>query len=398
MTDNTRTLRRARIATSVAFGLQGFLLAAILTQLPQYKDLFELSETLVVVAVVTVSVIAGLGSVLAEMLAVRTSSKMTLRTGLAVIAVFGGATGIAPNAAMFFVFLAIYGIGLGMVDAAANMQAVSIQHAKGRFILSSFHASWSVGAIVGALFISATAGLDISIRVTQVIAGVVVGLMLLAFGPQLLDRSESPVAEENITSTAKFAVPTRAFVLLGVAMALFYAVDFSVGNWSTLYVKDELLADAGTAALSVAAYQIAALVARLTGDYWVGKFGETTVVRIGSLIGVVGMTVVVLAQSPAVAIAGFLIVGLGVPVIAPICFSAAGRMAPPDQVDAVIARINLFNYVGTVVGGGIVGAVAAFSDLRIGFLIPLAFCAILIVLAPAFAPKRATTPVAENAA
>ncbi len=67
--------------------------------------------------------------------------------------------------------------------------------------------------------------------------------------------------------------------------------------------------------------------------------------RIGSLIGVVGMTVVVLAQSPAVAIAGFLIVGLGVPVIAPICFSAAGRMAPPDQVDAVIARINLFNYV-----------------------------------------------------
>ena len=141
MTDNTRTLTRARIATSVAFGLQGFLLAAILTQLPQYKDLFELSETLVVVAVVTVSVIAGLGSVLAEMLAVRTSSKMTLRTGLAVIAVFGGATGIAPNAAMFFVFLAIYGIGLVMVDAAANMQAVSIQHAKGRFILSSFNAS-----------------------------------------------------------------------------------------------------------------------------------------------------------------------------------------------------------------------------------------------------------------
>src|SRR3546814_19852451 len=112
--------------------------------------------------------------------------------------------------------------------------------------------------------------------------------MLRAFGPQLLDRSESPVAEANITSTAKFAVPTRAFVLLGVAMALFYAVDFSVGNWSTLYVKDELLADAGTAALYVAAYQIAALVARLTEDYWDGKFDEKTVVWTGPLIGDVG--------------------------------------------------------------------------------------------------------------
>src|SRR3546814_19124844 len=93
MTDNTRTLTRARIATSMTFGLQGFLLAAILTQLPQYKDLFELSETLVVVAVVTVSVIAGLGSVLAEMLAVRTSTKMTLRTAPAVNPVFAGDTG-----------------------------------------------------------------------------------------------------------------------------------------------------------------------------------------------------------------------------------------------------------------------------------------------------------------
>ncbi len=121
--------------------------------------------------------------------------------------------------------------------------------------------------------------------------------------------------------------------------------------------------------------------------------------RIGSLIGVVGMTVVVLAQSPAVAIAGFLIVGLGgTGDRSDLLQRCRQDGSPPDQVDAVIARINLFNYVGTVVGGGIVGAVAAFSDLRIGFLIPLAFCAILIVLAPAFAPKRATTPVAENAA
>lgn len=397
MTDHTRTLTRARIATSVAFGLQGFLLASILTQLPSYRDMFSLDDSLLVVAVVSVSVIAGLGSVLAEQLAARTSSKTTLRTGLAVIAVFGGATGIAPNAGVFFIALALYGIGLGMVDAAANMQAVSIQHAKGRFILSSFHAAWSVGAIAGALFISATAEFDISVRVTQVCAGVIVALMLAAFGPALLDRSAAATNDKKIGGAVTLTVPVRAFSLLGIAMALFYAVDFAIGNWSTLYLEDELLADTSTAALALAAYQIAALVARLTGDHWVGKFGETAVVRIGSLIGVIGMTIVVLAPSPTIAITGLLIVGLGLPVIAPICFSAAGRMAPPDQVDAVIARINLFNYVGTVVGGGIVGTVAAFSDLRIGFILPVAFCAILIALAPAFAPKRAEESVVEKA-
>ncbi|MDI9916477.1 MFS transporter [Rhodococcus sp. IEGM 1379] len=397
MTELPRTLTRARIATSVAFALQGFLLASILTQLPKFRDLLELSDSLVVVAVVVVSVIAGLGSVLAEMIAVRTSSKTTLRTGLAVIAIFGGAIGIAPNQFAFFAFLAIYGIGLGMVDAAANMQAVSIQHAKGRFILSSFHAAWSVGAIIGALFVSAASGLDLSVRTIQLTAGILVGLMLLTFGPQFLNPSETKSVDAGTPGKVDLTVPMRVFILLGVAMALFYAVDFSVGNWSTMFLEDDLLADTSTAALSVAAYQIAALVARLTGDYWVSKFGEITVVRIGSLIGVAGMAVVVTSQSPVVAIIGFTIVGIGVPVIAPICFSAAGRMAAPGQVDAVIARINLFNYVGTVVGGGIVGAVAAFSDLRVGFLIPLVFCGILIALAPVFSPKSAVVEATEKA-
>ena len=95
-----------------------------------------------------------------------------------------------------------------------------------------------------------------------------------------------------------------------------------------------------------------------------------------------------LAPSSVVAIAGFLVVGLGVPVVAPLCFSAAGRLAPSGQVDDVVARINLFNYVGTLVGGAIVGGVAAATSLRIGFVVPLLFAVGLVLLAPAFAPDR----------
>lgn len=97
-----------------------------------------------------------------------------------------------------------------------------------------------------------------------------------------------------------------------------------------------------------------------------------------------------------VAIAGFFIVGLGAPVIAPLSFSAAGRLAPPDQTDAVIARINLFNYAGTVIAGGVIGGIAALSDLRIGFVAPLLFAVVLFLLAPAFAPTRARSGDAES--
>ncbi|WAM18930.1 MFS transporter [Rhodococcus sp. JS3073] len=380
--------RSARIAAAGSFGLQGFLLAAVLTQLPQYQDRFGFDDTAIVVAVVTVSLIAGAGSVLAEHLARRFSSRSALRFGLATITVAGGALGFSPNTAAFFVCLSVYGAGLGIVDAAANMQAVSIQHAYGRFILSSFHAVWSVGAIAGALFVAATSALGVGVATAQLVAALVVAVGLAVCGPRLLVRREPAGTAAPATGFVPVPVPIRALLALGTAMALFYAIDFGVGNWSALYVRNVLLADAGTAALALAAYQCSALVSRLSGDHWVAKYGEIAVVRAGSAVGVAGLTIVVLAPSPAVAIAGFLVVGLGVPVVAPLCFSAAGRLAPGGQVDDVVARINLFNYVGTLVGGAIVGGVAAATSLRIGFVVPLLFAVGLILLAPAFAPDR----------
>lgn len=392
MTSPTADHRAARVATATAFALQGFFLAVLLTQLPQFKDKFGFTETTIVVAVVTVSLVAGLGSVLAEFVATRTSSRTTLRAGLTVVAVAGAGIAFSHNTVAFFAGFAVYGIGLGMVDAAANMQAVAIQHRYGRSILSSFHAVWSVGAIVGALFVSACAALEVRLGVCLLIAAAVVAAGTAAVGPRLLVTGHQTVG----AAASPPAVPLRPFLALGAAMALFFAIDFAVGNWSALYLKDLLLSSASTAALAVAAYQGAGLLSRLTGDHWVRRFGEIAVVRVGASVAVVGLLVVVCATGPVMAILGFLVVGLGAPVVAPLCFGAAGRLAPPEQTDAVVARLNLFNYAGTVVGGGLVGAVAAASNLRVGFALPLAFAVALILLAPAFRPDRvdaAPTPV-----
>ncbi len=369
------------------------MLAALLTQLPQFKDDLGFSDSLVVGAVVGVSIVAGVGSVLAEQLAKATSSRTTLRTGLFVIAVAAVVIALATSTGAFLAAFAFYGIGLGMVDAAANMQAVSIQHAYGRVILSSFHAAWSVGAIIGALFVSLCSGLELSVATCVLIAAAVVAVGCAAIGPRLLRTGHQQATEAAATP---LSVPLWPFLALGCAMVLFYAIDFGIGNWSALYLKEVLLSDAGTAALAMAAYQITALISRLTGDYWVRRFGEITVVRAGAAISVVGLLVVVLAQAPAVAIAGFFVVGLGAPVVAPLCFSAAGRLAPPDQTDAVIARINLFNYAGTVIGGAVIGGIAWATDLRIGFIAPLLFAVGLFLLAPAFAPRRVESPNAAT--
>ncbi|WP_040692467.1 MFS transporter [Nocardia vinacea] len=380
-------LRGARIANSFAFGLQGFFFAVVLTELPQQKDRFDLSDGLIAGSVVLVSILAGVGSVAAEQVATRWSSRVTVRIGLLGITVTGCAIALAPNIPVLAIALGCYGIAVGIVDASTNMQGVFIQHGYGKFILSSFYGVWSAGSILGALFVSACEALDVTLRESLFAAAGVVLVVGLVTGPRLLGAAEAESGPAEVTvsePSASRMVPLRMYLAFGITASLVFAIDLAVSNWSALYLKEDLLASSSTAALALAVYQCASLAARLSGDLWVRRLGGRRVVRIAGAIGVLGLAVAVVAPGPVVAIVGFLIGGFGTGVVAPLCFSEAGQLTSGRQLDALIARLNLFNYVGTLVGGGLVGAIAAGFGHRIGFVIPVLFMAIVIGLAHVF--------------
>jgi MFS family permease len=390
----------------------------LLTHLPQFTDRYHVSDGTVTLIVLTVTVLAGVGSLLSEVLAGATSSRTALRCGLLVVALAGAVIGLAPGLPVFVAGFAVYGIGVGAVDAAGNMQAVAVQHRYGRSIITSFHAAWSGAAIAGALYVAGGERIGISLAGSILpVAGIVLVIILIG-GPFLLP----PEAEQSLEPRVEPAVPkisddtgttggfrisvTRGpLLMLGLAMTCFWAVDSGVSNWSALYLRDLLHASDSTAALGFALYQSMALVSRLAGDPTVRRFGAVATVRAGALVGLTGTILVVLAPGPAVAIAGFGLAGLGLPVIAPLCFSAAGAAVRAEQqgatpqdeataVDSVVARLNVFNYLGSLVGAVLVGAVATFSDLRAGFVVPVLLAGSVFFLARAFAPAPAEAPTA----
>ncbi|WP_054814115.1 MFS transporter [Nocardia arizonensis] len=390
-------LRRARIADSLAFGMQGFFFAVILSHLPQQQEKFGLSDGTIAAGILLASVLAGGGSVLAERIALRRSSRTTLRLGLLLVTVTGCAVAFAPDTAVLLVSLGCYGVALGMVDASANMQAVFIQHGYGTFILASFYAAWSAGSIGGALYVAGTESLDIGLRPSLLGAAGLVLAVGLALGPWLLDRGAAeaaPAESPDGGSSASTPVGTRLFLALGMAIALVFAVDVSVGSWSALYLTDELRASPAIGALALAAYQGSALLARLVGDRWVRRFGPRSVVRAVAVVGAAGMALVVCAPAPGFALAGFLVTGLGIGVIAPLCFSEAGEATGGPALDALIARLNLFNYAGTLVAGVVVGGITTALTYRVGFVVPLVCAAALVALAGAFhrRPAVGTSP------
>lgn len=375
-------LRRARAAIAAAFFTQGLVFISLTTRLPRFQDRWDLGELALSGVLLMMVLLAGAGSLVAERLAPRLDSAVVLRAGLLVIACSVAVVVLAPTAVVFVLALAAYGVGLGLVDATGNMQAVALEHHMGRVVLPSCHGAWTLGGVVAAVLTLATSGAPWS-----AVAAVAV-LPLAAAAAPYLARDHGTAATSTETD-----VPWRAIVMIGLALVVFYTVDTAAATWGPVYLDDVFDAPEDLVALATLPYLVASGLVRLVGDRLTEQVGAVRLLRAGAAIAFVALALVVAAPSWPVAVVGFTLLGCGVAVVAPLSFSAAAALAGRDadpatrhaRVDAVVARFNQFNYAGALLGAVMTGAVGA-GSLRVGFAVPLVLVGTLFWLARAFAP------------
>ncbi len=368
--------RRARRAAAGAFAAQGLAYALVLTSLPTFEDRYSVGTGRITVVILLVCVMAALGTVLADRLARgRGGSRAALTLGLTALVVALAWAAAAPVFGVAVVGFLVYGLGLGLVDAGGNMQAVAVQQAYGRSLLASFHGAFSAAGIVGALLVAVTSGRGAERPVMWVL---LLGVPVAVAAAVLVVRGgwRGPAGEASLEALpAGRRVPWRPVLLLGVCVIAFYIADSAVSSWSSLLLGD-LRASGHVRPLGYAAYLGAGLLARVLGDRAVQRWGRTAVVRTAGLLGTVALLAVVAAHAPWTAVAAFGVTGM-LAVVPPLAFSAAGDVAP-GAADLVVARLNYFNYVGVVLGGVLVGAVGTVASLRAGFVVP----ALLVLAVP----------------
>ncbi|GAA1924144.1 MFS transporter [Nocardioides hwasunensis] len=375
-------LRRARLAIAAAFFTQGLVFISLTTRLPRLQERWDLDELALSGVLLMMVLLAGVGSLVAERLAPRLDSAVVLRAGLLVIAASVAAVVLAPVTAVFVLALAAYGVGLGLVDATGNMQAVALEHRMGRVVLPSCHGAWTLGGILGAVLTLATSGVPWSA------VALVAVVPLLATTAPFLARDHGEAATSTETD-----VPWRAIVMVGLALVVFYTVDTAAATWGPVYLDRVFAAPEELVALATLPYLVATGLVRLAGDRLAEQVGAVRLVRVGAGIALVALAVIVAAPGWPVAVLGFTLLGCGVAVVAPLSFSAAAALAGRDadpatrqaRVDAVVARFNQFNYAGALLGAVMTGAVGA-GSLRVGFAVPLVLVVALFWLARAFAP------------
>jgi MFS family permease len=358
-----REVRAARYAVAVVFAVHGAVTGSFATRVPWVQEHASLSAGQLGFALAFTAFGASCSMPLAGRITHRLGSRTAMRGLLSLWTLALILPGLAPNLFTLCLAMFVYGATAGMADVAMNALGVEVEHRLDKSIMSGLHGMWSAGALVGSAAGTLAAHLGSDARLHFALAAAALTVLGWLACRWVLDLR--PAEDEE--PPPRFALPPRSALLIGaVGFCAVFAEGASL-DWSAVYLRDRLDTSAGLAAACTTGFMLTMAVARLVGDAVVNRFGAVRTVRASGVLAVLGGLLIVLADHPAVAMAGFALMGLGIAVVVPLCFAAAGRSGPnPSQAIAGVATIT---YASGLIAPSLIGGVAQATSLTVSFVL-----------------------------
>jgi len=350
-----------RQATRLVFFVVGFAAAAWACMVPFAKantDLDEGSLGLVLLCL-------GVGSILAMPTAGALSTRYGCRVLLVVSCLVACAAlpllATVSSAQLLAIVLFVFGAALGSADCVMNVQAVIVERASAKPLMSGFHAFYSLGGICGAASTSMLLTLGATPLNSTLAALAVMLLAVLVAYPGLLPYG-------NAAEGPAFAIPRGIVLFLGVLCFIVFLVEGSMLDWSAVLMTETRDTSPAQSGFAFASFSMAMTLGRLIGDTVVAKFGRRPVVAVGALLAAAGIALATLVSIRAVSLLGYALVGIGCSNIVPVLLTAVGRQKTMPQAVAVPA-ITTLGYAGILVGPAGIGFIAQHSNLPVAFLV-----------------------------
>ena len=347
---------RAVVAVALMFAVNGVLLGSYGGSLPSLRDRLALDPTQIAVLLFTTGAAALLSMQIGGRLADALGARRIALTALPILIAAAITLGLAPVFAIAVLGAALVGFGNGAMDVAMNAVGVQVEQGRrsatgGGAIMSRFHAFWSLGQFAGAgtvLLLATVLGLRGASVVTPVMLlaaaiGVGVWLVLFRICPVAV-RVPSKIDGKRIK------IPRLAW-LLGLMALAFGLCEGTAVDWSAIQVTDVARVDSTVGSLGLIAVSGFMVLIRLLGDGLVNRFGHRAVVRFGGASAAIGYLVVTLVTPLPLLVLGWALVGLGVGMIAPQVYSAAGHLGG----GRVLAVVVTFGYASFLGGPGLIG-------------------------------------------
>ena len=372
-------LTRGRVAVSLLFLLYGTILGTWTARIPAIKQGLglgdgQLSVGLLAFAAGAIAGMQAAGPLVDRLRSGRVMVPAAVADGLLLV-LPAHAFDLASLAACLFVF----GAAHGTLNVAMNVNAVEVERAWGRPIMSSCHAVYSVGGFLGAgiggAFAAASAGPGLTFAC--VAAAAIAAAIWAAAWALPAEPAPRPAGGRSGGGAA-----ARGVLFLGVLVFCCLVGEGAAADWSAVYLRDSLGSTAGFAAAAYAAFSVAMMGGRLVGDRLAAGVGPVRLVRGCGVLAAAGLAAALLAGRPAAGVAGFACLGAGLSCIAPQVFSAAGRR-DPSRAGQAIGRVAGLGFLGFVVGPIVIGGTAQLLGLPRALLIPAVLALFVAAAAPA---------------
>lgn len=378
----------SRVAVSIFFFIAGFIHANWVSRIPEVQAFWQVSNSMLGTILLCSAGGAVLAMPFAGILIVKLGSRLlsiftlSLLCGLIVLIPFTQSLWLIIP---LFILMGVFG---GSMDVAINGQAVYVERGYNKPIMSSFHALFSLGTVLGAgsgaLFAKYEMPLFVHFCITSTLS---LAMLLWAMFHLVKDEGEKTAEKAVPTEGGGFRLPTKAILPLGIIAFCGMSGEGAIFDWSALYMHKIIGMDVSFSALAFGAFTLAMTGGRFVGDYFIEKYGQRHTLIFNSLAAILGLAIALFFLNPYIVLVGFFITGLGLATIVPIVYSAAGNTAgvPPS---VGIAMATTVGYAGFFVAPPVIGYLADVFSLRIGLIFTLALFGVMLFFVARFIEKK----------
>ncbi|MBA3243715.1 MAG: MFS transporter [Actinobacteria bacterium] len=371
----------ARTAVTVVFFASGAAYGSWVARVPSLQEGIDATKSELGLALFGIAAGSIVMLPVAGWLVARLGSRSVALAGLVGVAVSLPLIGLAPSLLALTLAFAAFGVASATLDLAMNAHGVAVERRSDRPILSSFHAAFSLGGLVGAAVGGIAAALGVSPLAQLTSAAVVIlGIGVWSRGhllPGHIDAATGPV----------YSRPSAGLVALAALAFAGLLAEGAAGDWSGIYLNETLATGEGAATAAFIGFSVTMTLGRLVGDRLTSAWGAARLTRGAGLLGAAGIAAALLSADPLVAVVGFACLGAGLSTVIPTVFRAAA--AAGSSAGAGIAAVSTVGYAAFLVGPPAIGVLADATSLVLALSLLVGLCALIALLAGATAPASA---------
>jgi MFS family permease len=383
-----RQYSRARVAITTAFIINGTVIGALYARIPDVKEQLDISNSALGIALLCLplGLLFGLGFS-GKQSAKRGSAPVTYCSTYA-LAIALLIVGPVINYYTFCLTFVLFGACLATQDVAMNSHAIVLEHEADKRYMSTFHATFSMGALGGGLL----GGFFAQQKTTIMWQSAFIAMLIFLANFFVRNMFLSPDLDKHAVEGKKKIKRPKIFIIVGLLGTCAAIGEGSAGDWGAILARDTFDATPFISTLPYICFSAAMVIGRLFGDRLATKYGPMNLIIGGGTIAGVGLGGGLLVGGIGGVVFGWFAAGIGLSIVVPMLFTQAGEIAKtrfegqfaPSEGVAIVSGIA---YFGFLVGPPILGFLGDAIGLRWALMVPA-----ILALLMAFGAKPVLSP------